>query len=646
MEHNTRTHRWRRLLAIPAAATMIGFFSLPVATAQATTTTATPSGIVSQNVALVESADGGNGGTFPTSGFPNSYAPSFTDVSVSSIEDPTTNPLTGFDTVVFVQLGDIGTYLANSTFQSRIDSFVSGGGKLIIWDSETNPDYSNFIYPFTSDNPGAMGASGSTLNIVEQSTLSSSDPASSSYVDVTAVEAEDAVGDANVMTTYDPAWYVDMTASNTNHVTGPVQAYARYGNGLIIWNGLDMDPLSGMSTFDPASSDPDVQESRIWMLDLLQRFNPDNLPAEVKVFGVTLTPHTQQLLTGHQATLSALVTSATSPQADVEVTFNVTAGPNAGKTGSATTDSSGNAVFNWVGSAAGTDTVTVSASLSDSTNKQVTVSDTAYVTWTTETSGGEPSTNPSALAGYLMVGSDGGVFAYGGAGFYGSMGGKHLNGQMVGMVRTPTGNGYWLVAADGGVFSFGDAQFLGSAANLHLNAPMVNMVRTPTGNGYWLVAADGGVFAYGGAGFYGSMGGKHLNGAVVDIASTPDGNGYWLFAKDGGVFSFGDAQFFGSAAMDNLASPIVSAAATPDGNGYWLAAANGAVYAYGDAGPLGSMSHVPLNKPIVGFDNTQTGKGYVLAGADGGIFNFGDSTYAGNAVNLNLVGPIVHIADQ
>ena len=93
------------------------------------------------------------------------------------------------------------------------------------------------------------------------------------------------------MTTFDPAWYVDLTATNTNNVTGPVQAYARYGSGLIIWNGLDMDPLSGTSSFDPTSTDPVVQESRIWLLDLLQTFHPDNLPGAVKVFGIGDTAH-------------------------------------------------------------------------------------------------------------------------------------------------------------------------------------------------------------------------------------------------------------------------------------------------------------------------------------------------------------------
>ena len=34
---------------------------------------------------------------------------------------------------------------------------------------------------------------------------------------------------------------------------------------------------------------------------------------------------------------------------------------------------------------------------------------------------------------------------------------------MVGMAATPDGGGYWLVASDGGMFSYGDAEFYGSA---------------------------------------------------------------------------------------------------------------------------------------------------------------------------------------
>ena len=65
---------------------------------------------------------------------------------------------------------------------------------------------------------------------------------------------------------------------------------------------------------------------------------------------------------------------------------------------------------------------------------------------------------PPATAGYWLVASDGGIFAYGNAKYYGSTGGMHLNQPIVGMARTRAGKGYWLVASDGGMFTFGDAQ--------------------------------------------------------------------------------------------------------------------------------------------------------------------------------------------
>ena len=149
-------------------------------------------------------------------------------------------------------------------------------------------------------------------------------------------------------------------------------------------------------------------------------------------------------------------------------------------------------------------------------------------------------------AGYWEVASDGGIFDFGAAQFYGSMGGQHLNARIVGMAATPDRKGYWEVASDGGVFSFGDAHFYGSTGSLELNQPIVGMAPTPDGKGYWLVAADGGIFTFGDAPYLGSTGGVHLNQPVVGIAATTDGQGYWLVASDGGIFAFGDAHFDGS----------------------------------------------------------------------------------------------------
>ncbi len=66
------------------------------------------------------------------------------------------------------------------------------------------------------------------------------------------------------------------------------------------------------------------------------------------------------------------------------------------------------------------------------------------------------------------------------------------------------------MASDGGIFSYGNAAFYGSTGAMHLNQPIVGLGSTPNGHGYWLVASDGGIFNYGGAGFYGSTGSTPL----------------------------------------------------------------------------------------------------------------------------------------
>jgi hypothetical protein len=252
----------------------------------------------------------------------------------------------------------------------------------------------------------------------------------------------------------------------------------------------------------------------------------------------------------------------------------------------------------------------------------------------------------SVANGYWLVASDGGVFNFGGAGFYGSTGNVRLNQPVVGMASTPDGHGYWLVASDGGVFHFGDAAFYGSTGNVHLNQPIVGMASTPDGHGYWLVAKDGGVFEFGDAGFYGSTGNVHLNQPIVGMASTPDGHGYWLVAKDGGVFEFGDAGFDGSTGNVHLNQPIVGMASTADGHGYWLVASDGGVFEFGDAGFYGSTGNVHLNQPVVSMASTPDAHGYWLAASDGGIFNFGDGRFYGSTGNIHLNQPVVGMAES
>ena len=69
-----------------------------------------------------------------------------------------------------------------------------------------------------------------------------------------------------------------------------------------------------------------------------------------------------------------------------------------------------------------------------------------------------------------------------------------LNKPIVGMASTPDGKGYWLVASDGGIFTFGDAGYYGSEGAAPLNSPVTGIITPPTGNGYWEFSTQGDVF--------------------------------------------------------------------------------------------------------------------------------------------------------
>jgi hypothetical protein len=263
-------------------------------------------------------------------------------------------------------------------------------------------------------------------------------------------------------------------------------------------------------------------------------------------------------------------------------------------------------------------------------------------------------THPTALApattsadgqGYWLVASDGGVFTFGDARYFGSTGGQSLNKPIVGMAPTPDGQGYWLVASDGGVFSFGDAGYFGSTGGQSLNDPIVGMAATPDGQGYWLVASDGGVFAFGDAVYFGSTGAMRLNQPIVGMASTPDGRGYWLVASDGGIFTFGDAGYVGSTGAMRLNEPIVGMAATPDGHGYWLVASDGGVFTFGDAAYFGSVPGDGARVGnIVATSSAANGQGYWIVGGDGAVNSFGDALAHGSTAGVPLNKPIVGFA--
>jgi hypothetical protein len=259
--------------------------------------------------------------------------------------------------------------------------------------------------------------------------------------------------------------------------------------------------------------------------------------------------------------------------------------------------------------------------------------------------GAAGATGPSTVPAYWLVASDGGIFAFGGAPFDGSMGGQHLNRPVVGMAASATG-GYWEVASDGGIFAFG-APFEGSMGGRPLNRPVVGMAQDSATGGYWEVASDGGIFAFG-APFEGSMGGRPLNQPIVGMAATPDGGGYWLVASDGGIFAFGDAQYEGSMGGRPLNQPIVGMAPSADGQGYWEVARDGGIFAFGDAPYKGSLGGVPQSRPVVAIAGvpaaTAAAGGYWFSNSNGAVSAFGSATYWGSAPQV-LNQPVVAMAE-
>jgi hypothetical protein len=257
---------------------------------------------------------------------------------------------------------------------------------------------------------------------------------------------------------------------------------------------------------------------------------------------------------------------------------------------------------------------------------------------------------PSAR-GYWLVGSDGGIFSFGQAQFYGSTGSLHLQRPVVGIVPTADHGGYWLDASDGGVFSYGDTQFYGSIPGLglhpagsglpnSLNAPIVGMVPSIDDNGYFMVASDGGVFAFGDAHFAGSCPGiGGCSGSAVAVMPDASGNGYWLVTSTGNIYTFGDAPYFGAPGHGT----VTSAVATPDGLGYWILLADGQVFPYGDAASAGS----PPIGDFGGLDaatavfSTSDGAGYWVSSALGSVYNFGDAPDDGGMAGTHLNGAII-----
>jgi hypothetical protein len=295
-----------------------------------------------------------------------------TDVSVAAIDAGGAAVLAGFSTAVMYMVCDIGSHPNTVT---AINSYLATGHKLMIFDGDRcypggsgTPNYSSFLFPFTSTNPGPRGATGCYVSVVA-STLTAGLPPG--YCD----SGNDSVGDANAFKTFVGAWCTSITGS-TALGTGIIQATARTpSGGLVIFEGED-----NWFTVHP---DPHLRQ--VFDLELKQDWAPDGLPCTNPASGISLAPPSQTQPVGGTATLTATVTDINGrPQSGIMVTFKITNGPNmAAHSGIDTgvTNASGQTTVTYSSAVTGTDTWV--ASFKDSLGNQH-FSNEATVTWSDE----------------------------------------------------------------------------------------------------------------------------------------------------------------------------------------------------------------------------------------------------------------------
>jgi hypothetical protein len=207
----------------------------------------------------------------------------------------------GVDTVVLSQVCDIDTSVA-AGFREVLSAWVAAGRKLIIHDSDLcggkrskPPDYRFLPYQFATSNPGALGAPGKSLALVEQSALAHASPSNPAFVDVeTWKRSANELGDSNSISKWDAHWCGVLAGSNALGVHGFQEAYAHHGRGLIIYDGFDRDQTNV------------IGYRQLVTRELLVPFDPDPLPCNVPLGHFVITTEAglnpQPMTAGHSYT--------------------------------------------------------------------------------------------------------------------------------------------------------------------------------------------------------------------------------------------------------------------------------------------------------------------------------------------------------
>jgi hypothetical protein len=242
-------------------------------------------------------------------------------------------------------------------------------------------------------------------------------------------------------------------------------------------------------------------------------------------------------------------------------------------------------------------------------------------------------------AGYWLLTSQGAVFSYGDAQYYGgaNVGGLSGSETAVGMATTSDGKGYWILANDGAVFSYGDAAYDGGAntGDLTNGQTAVSITTDSSGGGYWILSNQGGVFSFGNAGFYGSAYGQSYfaNQTAVQLVKAGS-SGYWILSKGGSIYSYGSAPYDGNPTGFSGQTAVAMAPANSSDTGYWVLSAAGGIYAEGTAAYDGGANGQTYfaGQSATSLAQSSDFGGYWILGNSGGVYSYGDAPFEGGGI--------------
>jgi len=142
---------------------------------------------------------------------------------------------------------DADTDLTAAQVKALLD-FVTTGHVLTIRDSDFcgHSHYAFLPFAFNTSNAGGSGQAGHELAVADPSVLGTSDPADREhFIDTKAYVATigQQIGDTSIMQTTDARWCGLLFSRNSKGSSGWVQAYARLGRGIVVFNGFDVDDL-------------------------------------------------------------------------------------------------------------------------------------------------------------------------------------------------------------------------------------------------------------------------------------------------------------------------------------------------------------------------------------------------------------------